>query len=198
MLRLAVTITVARITVADGGMVPVPSLLVWLSVPPLVSQPPHHIIIPAATRITVRHLISSHMADDWRRRFGQSQVQHLRVGSSMRSVWIAFALTTIVTSSAFAGLDDVHAVIPGTFGVLTKCRGWVITTTCKTYHHMRLPHRIAVGDMITLNFGSNPKQYRFPVARIDQKAGRCVIFSEAEGHRHRIDKINVPHCHRAV
>jgi hypothetical protein len=25
-----------------------------------------------------------------------------------------------------------------------------------------------------------------------------VIFSEAEGHRHRIDKINVLHCHRAV
>ena len=113
-------------------------------------------------------------------------------------VWIAFALTTIVTSSAFAGLDDVHAVISGTFGVLTKCRGWVVTTTCRTYHHTRLPHRIAVGDTIILHFGSNPKHYRFPVARIDQKAGRCVIFSEAERHQHRIDKINVPHCHRAV
>ena len=76
-----------------------------------------------------------------------------RLGS-MRSVWIAFALTTIVTSSAFAGLDDVHAVIPGTFGVLTKCRGWIVTTTCKTYQHMRLPHRIAVGDTITLRFGA--------------------------------------------
>ena len=115
-----------------------------------------------------------------------------------RSVWIAFALTTIVTSSALAGLDDVHAVVPGTFGVLTKCRGWIVITTCKTYHHMRLPHRVAVGDTITLRFGSNPKEYAFPVARIDQKAGRCAIFSEAEGHRHRIDKINVPHCHRAV
>jgi hypothetical protein len=28
--------TVARITVVDGGMVPVPSLLGWQSVPPLV------------------------------------------------------------------------------------------------------------------------------------------------------------------
>jgi hypothetical protein len=109
-----------------------------------------------------------------------------------------FALTAIVSSSAFADLDDVHAVTPGTFGVLTKCRGWVVTTTSRTYHHISLPYRIAVGDTITLNFGSNPKHYRFPVARIDQKAGRCVIFSEAEGHRHRIDKINVPHCHRAV
>ena len=120
-----------------------------------------------------------------------------RLGS-IRSVWIAFALTTIVTSSAFARLDDVDAVIPGTFGVLTKCRGLIVTTTCKTYQHMRLPHRVAVGDVITLRFGSNLKEYAFPVARIDQKAGRCVIFSEAEGHRHRIDKINIPHCHRAV
>ena len=37
--------TVARITVADGGMVPVPSLLGWQSVPPLVPQQPPHIII---------------------------------------------------------------------------------------------------------------------------------------------------------
>ena len=125
-------------------------------------------------------------------------MQQLRVWGSMRSVWIAFALTIIVTSSAFAGLDDVHAVIPGSFGTLSKCRGWVVTTTCKTYQHMRLPHRIAVGDTIFLEFGSNTKQYGFPVARIDQKAGRCTIFSEAEGHRHRIDKINVPHCHRTV
>ena len=73
MLPSAVTITAARITVADGGMVPVPSLLVWRSVPPLVPQQPPHIIILAATRITVRHLTSSYMADDWRRGFGQSQ-----------------------------------------------------------------------------------------------------------------------------
>jgi hypothetical protein len=55
------------------GMVPVPSLLAWQSVPPLVPQPPHHIIILAATRITVRHLTNSYMADNWRRGFGQSQ-----------------------------------------------------------------------------------------------------------------------------
>jgi len=58
MSRLAATITVARITVADGRMVPVPWLLAWQSVPPLVpQQPPHIIIIMAVTRrTTVRHL----------------------------------------------------------------------------------------------------------------------------------------------
>ena len=55
MLRSAVTITAARITVADGGMVRVPSLLVWRSVPLLVPQQPPH-IIAVTPRITVRHL----------------------------------------------------------------------------------------------------------------------------------------------
>ena len=112
-------------------------------------------------------------------------------------IWIA-AISITAYGFGRAAAGNVEAVTPGSFGVLTKCRGWIVTTTCKTYQHMRLPHRIAVGDTITLRFGSNPKHYRFPVARIDQKAGRCVIFTEAEGHRHRIDKINVPHCHRAV
>src|SRR5689334_19424359 len=132
----------------------------------------------------VRHLTSSIWPIIGVAALGNLNAAASRLGF-LRPVWIAFALITIVTSSAFAGLDDVHAVTPGPFGVLTKCRGWVVTTTCKTYHHMRLPHRIAVGDTITLHFGSNPKHYWFPVARIDQKAGRCVIFSEAEGHRHR-------------
>jgi hypothetical protein len=82
MLRSAVTITAARIMVADGDMVPVPSLLVWRSVPPLVpQQPPHIIIIMAVTpRITVRHLTNSHMADDWRRGFGRSQCSSFAFG----------------------------------------------------------------------------------------------------------------------
>ena len=57
--------------------------------------------------------------------------------------------------------------------------------------------RIAVGDTLTLRFGSYPKEYAFPVARIDLKGQHCAIFSEAEGNRHRIDKINVAPCHRA-
>src|SRR5215472_2555671 len=67
--------------------------------------------------------------------------QQLCVWGSIRCLWIAFALTITVASSAFAGLDDVPAVIPGSFVVLTKCRGWIVTTTCRTYQLMRLPHR---------------------------------------------------------
>jgi len=114
-------------------------------------------------------------------------------------MWIA-AVSIIVCGFGRAAAGDVEAVAPGTSGVLTKCRGWLVATSCRTYQHISLPPRIAVGDTLTLRFGSNPKDYAFPVARIDLKGQHCAIFSEAEGNRHRIDridKINVARCHRA-
>lgn len=93
--------------------------------------------------------------------------------------------------------DIVEAVEPGGPGVLTKCRNWLIASSCKTYHHVTLPSRIAVGETITVSFGSSPKEYAFPVARIALKGHHCAIFSEADGDRHRIDKINVAPCYRA-
>ena len=93
--------------------------------------------------------------------------------------------------------DIVEAVIPGGSGVLTKCRGWLVTTSCRSYHHISLPSRIAVGDTITVSFGSHPKQFAFSVARIDLKGQHCAIFSEADGNRRRMDKIDVAPCYRA-
>jgi hypothetical protein len=91
--------------------------------------------------------------------------------------------------------DTVKAVIPGGPGVLSKCRGWLVTTSCRTYHHISLPSRIAVGDTITISFGSHPKEFALSVARI--KGQHCAIFSKAAADRHRIDKINVARCYRA-
>jgi hypothetical protein len=95
-----------------------------------------------------------------------------------------------------AAADAVDAVAPGGPGVLTKCRDWLVTHTCKTYHHIDLPPRIAVGDSLALTFGSSPKEYSFPVARIVVKGRRCAIFGEATGDRHAMDKINVAPCRR--
>jgi hypothetical protein len=93
--------------------------------------------------------------------------------------------------------DTVKAVTPGGPGVLTKCRGWVVTSSCRTYHHISLPSRIAVGDTITISFGSHPKEFGFSVARIDLKGQHCAIFSKAEADRHRMDKINIAPCYRS-
>ena len=93
--------------------------------------------------------------------------------------------------------DTVEAVTPGGPGVLTKCRSWLVTTSCRTYCHISLPSQIAVGDTITISFGSHPKEFGFYVARIDLKGRHCAIFSKAEGDRHRMDKINIAPCYRS-
>ena len=95
------------------------------------------------------------------------------------------------------GADSVTAVEPGGPGVLTKCRDWLVASSCKTYKHIPLPARIAVGDTITVSFGSSPKEFAFSVARIALKGGHCAIFSEADGDRHEMDKINVAPCYPA-
>ncbi|HYZ39364.1 MAG TPA: hypothetical protein VE687_01920 [Stellaceae bacterium] len=109
--------------------------------------------------------------------------------------WIAalFVLGFAVSEAAAA---EVEAVTPGGPGVLTKCRDWLVTRSCNTYHHIALPPRIAVGDRISLTFGSSRKEYAFPVARIVLKDRRCVIFSEAFGDLRQTDKISIATCER--
>ena len=109
-------------------------------------------------------------------------------------VWLAAAP---VTPSAALDSDEVAAVEPGGPGELTKCRNWLVASSCKTYRHIGLPPRIAVGDTILISFGSHPKEFRFFVARIALKDSHCAIFSEADGNRHRMDKINVAPCYPA-
>jgi hypothetical protein len=104
-------------------------------------------------------------------------------------------LAVLSLGGAVAQAGAFEAVEPGGPGVLTKCRNWIVTQSCKTYHHINLPSRIAVGDTLTLTFGSSPKEYAFSVARIAAKRGHCAIFSEADGDRHQMDKINVAPCY---
>jgi hypothetical protein len=100
-------------------------------------------------------------------------------------------------SAAARQPSSVEAVAPSGPGVLTKCRYWLVATSCNRYHHIILPPRIAVGDTIDVMFGSSPKEYAFPVARIYLSGRHCTIFSEADGDRRRIDKITVTPCYPA-
>ena len=93
--------------------------------------------------------------------------------------------------------DAVAAVQPGGPGVLTKCRDWLVASSCHHYHHISLPPRVAVGDTITLSYGSSPKGYDFPVARIALEGDHCTIFSEVAGDREWEDKIEVAPCYQA-
>jgi hypothetical protein len=118
----------------------------------------------------------------------------------MRLIPLRFWIAGLLISSGNLGPaaadqpDTVKAVTPEALGVLTKCRGWLVTRSCRTYHHIRLPSRIAVGDTITVLFGSHPKEYRFSVARIALEDDHCTILSEANGDRYHTDQIKVPPC----
>src|SRR2546423_10543595 len=120
----------------------------------------------------------------------------------MRLIPLRFWIAGLLISSGNLGPaaadqpDTIKAVTPEALGVLTKCRGWLVTRSCRTYHHIRLPSRIAVGDTITVSFGSHPKEYRFSVARIALKDDHCTIFSDADEDRQKMDKINVAPCYR--
>jgi hypothetical protein len=113
-------------------------------------------------------------------------------------LWIpAMSIAAVGFGASPAGADNVTAVEPGGPGVLTKCRNWLVASSCKSYQHITLPARVQVGDEITISFGSSPKEFVFPVARIALKGHHCAIFSKAEGDRHEMDKINVAPCYRA-
>jgi 16S rRNA U1498 N3-methylase RsmE len=90
----------------------------------------------------------------------------------------------------------VEAVTPGGPGVLTKCRNWFVASTCNQYHHIRLPPRVAVGDAISVTFGSSRKEFVFQVARIAIEDHRCTIYSTAQENLEGVDKIDVASCYR--
>jgi hypothetical protein len=116
-------------------------------------------------------------------------------------VWIAGFL---IASGGFGPAaaadqpDTVVAVQPGGPGVLTKCRDWLVARSCHHYHHISLPSRVAIGDTITLSFGSSPKEYDFLVVQIALEGDHCTIFSRLDGgDRQREDKIEVAPCYPA-
>ena len=114
-----------------------------------------------------------------------------RLGAAMALPLVLAALTPAGHASTAA------AVMPEGEGVLRKCRGWVVMTSCRTYHHIALPDRIAVGDTVTISFGGHPKEFGFYVAKIVIEGARCTLLSEAGGDPDQMDRITVMPCRPA-
>ena len=117
----------------------------------------------------------------------------MRFRISIAALWIAVA----GFGGAPAVADSVTAIKPGGPGILTKCRDWLVASSCKSYRHIALPSRVQVGDQFRISFGSSRKEFVFTVARIAPKHRHCAIFSRATGDRHEMDKINVAPCYPA-
>ena len=111
-------------------------------------------------------------------------------------MWMAAALV-IACGLGRAAAGDVEAVAPGTSrgaDQVPRLAGRHIVQGLSAYQ-LAAPDRGRRNDHPS--FWQQSQHYAFPVARIDLKGQHCAIFSEAEGNRHRIDKINVARCYRA-
>jgi hypothetical protein len=107
---------------------------------------------------------------------------------------IIVAMTTFSAAvpAAEAG-DAVDAVTIQGSGELMICRSWVVYTSCAT-HKVHLPERVAVGDVIALNYGSNPKSYAFRIAVIHRDGNGCMILSEDTTAEDSSNRIAVARC----
>jgi hypothetical protein len=109
--------------------------------------------------------------------------------------FVLWSASLLVAGAGFAATGAVQAVRPGGPGELTKCRNWLVARACHHYHHISLPALVAIGDMIPLSYGSNNKQYVFPVAHIGLEGNGCTLFSNR--NERQGDKIEIAPCYRA-
>ena len=109
----------------------------------------------------------------------------------------AAAVFLPIAAAGLAAADGVSAVETPGSGTLTMCRSGLVYSDCNSYHHIAIPQRIAVGDTVSVAFGSNPKEYAFPVARILQTGDACTLLSQASGDADKTDKIEVASCKAA-
>jgi hypothetical protein len=93
----------------------------------------------------------------------------------MRLRSLAFAAAILGSGAGAALAQPVNSITtPGT-GVLNKCFTFMFFRYCNTYHHIKLPEQIAVGDRVPITYGSNPKSYEFPVLRIRLEGNSCTL-----------------------
>lgn len=120
-------------------------------------------------------------------------------GQSCALIFMCIAGPILAASNIGASVTQaktVEAVRPAGPGILTKHFDWLITTSRRIYHHIMLPPRVAVGDKLSLSFGSNQKTYTFSVAQIILKGNHCEIYSQSEVD-HQPDQIDVVPCYAA-
>jgi hypothetical protein len=106
--------------------------------------------------------------------------------------WIAAAV--LLASAGPTDAVEVQAITTPGKGDLTMCPAtFGMMRSCNLYHHIKMPPHIKVGDRVKLRFGSNPKQYRFPVARIVRDGAACTVYSQTSDTAD-VEKIEIASC----
>ena len=120
----------------------------------------------------------------------------LRRARTTRTTIAGFFLI-IGAAPAVAAGDTVEAVTTQGLGTLTICRSWLVYNSCTTHSKVALPDHIAVGDQLSLSYGSNPKDYTFPVLGIRHQGTSCTLLNDASGAAPSGEKIEVAQCRKA-
>jgi hypothetical protein len=105
------------------------------------------------------------------------------------SFGLAAAITACCSVTVPLAADDITAISTGGKGELTKCS----YEGCLLYHHVALPLQLTLGDKVRLWYGSNPKHYFFPVAKIVREGEGCTVLSQADPTEN-VDKIDFGLC----
>jgi hypothetical protein len=104
------------------------------------------------------------------------------------------AAAMLFAAGAANAAGDVQAIGTPGKGDLTMCpTTFAVMRSCNLYHHIKIPPRISVGDKVRVRFGSNPKRYSFPVARIVRDGTSCAVYSQKDDTQD-VEKIEIAPC----
>jgi len=112
----------------------------------------------------------------------------------------ALALASLVaTPRPSLAQEAVQAIATPGLAELQVCRSWIVMRTCNAYHRVDVPPRIAVGDQLSLIFGSNNKTMIFEVAAIRRGGDACTLYTETPApgiDENHVDKLTVAPCNQ--
>jgi len=112
----------------------------------------------------------------------------LLIGAALAAAWLGAAAEELLQAVATPGRARLQV-----------CRNWVMYNSCNEYGRVSIPDRVAVGDELWLEFGSNPKSMSFPVARIRFVDGVCTLYmrpEKPESDDSKLDKLTVDPCRK--
>jgi hypothetical protein len=126
-------------------------------------------------------------------------VQTSRPARRGRQAGALAALGLVGLATAAPAQEALHAIGTPGRAVLQVCRSWIMYDSCNQYGRVDVPGRIAVGDELVLEYGSNPKSMTFPVKLIRFADGVCTLYSAppAPGtDETKIDKLTISPCRK--
>jgi hypothetical protein len=119
----------------------------------------------------------------------------MRVHQRHYARWLPIAAVLMFSTPITAHAQDRTAQTISTSGSgrFKRCWDLPFNSSCRT-HHVRLPERLSVGDTIELDYGSNPKHYRFHIDRIIRAIGGLCVLKGGRVFLEKSEKIEIDNC----